>query len=668
MNSAFMKIFAVLRVWIAPWMLVAFLAAKLTAGVPDWLVKAAAQPCPKYAKDVPGVVLLDEMRVTIEADGRQTVVHRYAMKVLNQTGREHAVGKVPFLDKEDSPSTFGPWVLRNGKEVKPDKKIGWSNDSSTGKGEVFSEVRTLRSDYSEFVLTDDVFGYETTVDRRVSFSQDTFDWSSELAVIKSSLFLQLPPGWTMTSLVTGPKAGLVQTEKNAQGQAWMMLDVPYHADEPEMPENARMDALLMLTYFPSGAAASQMLPAFRSWSELGKWLYALQDGQCDSNAAIQETAHQLTASAVDENSKIRALGSYVQNLRYLAYDKGLSKGYGYRPRKATEVLAKGWGDCKAKANLLRSMLRSIGIESYMVQVNSKTGRSIEESWPAPHQFNHAILAIKVSEAVSSPAIAEVQGLGRLLFFDVTDPYVMAGDLPARLQGGRVHVVAPENNLLTVLPIIPPETGHIWNHKVHMELSPTGGVVGDCYVGGAGESGAFYRSMTRNLLPKEINAKLANQVGAAVSGAIISDIVTTDDPVSGECSLKFHFSGSRFAQMMPGGLEVVRLDVLSRDSAPAFPAKERNFPIELKMGLAKDEVTLKLSAGIVVDELPEHTELKSKYGSYESSYTVANGAIVVRRTLKLEGMTVPATEYAALRKFFADVAKADHASVVLRQGE
>jgi len=62
------------------------------------------------------------------------------------------------------------------------------------------------------------------------------------------------------------------------------------------------------------------------------------------------------------------------------------------------------------------------------------------------------------------------------------------------------------------------------------------------------------------------------------------------------------------------------------------------------------------------------QLNSPYGHYESSYAVTDGVVIAHRTLRLEDRVVPVSEYAALRKFLGDVAKADHSSVVLRKGE
>jgi hypothetical protein len=78
--------------------------------------------------------------------------------------------------------------------------------------------------------------------------------------------------------------------------------------------------------------------------------------------------------------------------------------------------------------------------------------------------------------------------------------------------------------------------------------------------------------------------------------------------------------------------------------------------------------LTLPLGIVPEELPDKCVLSSPYGSYESTYVAGEGTIIAKRMLRIEDRTVPVAEYGALRKFLQDVAKADHASIILRRAE
>ena len=585
-------------------LLVSFGALVAIAAPPAWLLNAAKIDPSEISHHAPAVVLFDETLVTIQKNGSETIRHRYAIRILNQSGRQFATGEVPFLEKEDDVSSTDAWVVRAGKEVSPKEKPKWIDVSAAEDGAVFSEGRKLVVSYSDFALVDDVFAYETVVDGKLVFPRLSTGWESMLPVVKDSFALQLPPGWTLQAVVDGPLAPMLHPATGSQSWSWELLDRPYRPDEPAMSESGRMDARLMMTLSPPAELPRGMLPVFHSWADVTSWLVPLQDAQCDTTPALTNAINQLVSDSADPVTKMRALSRYVQSLRYVSIDKGLSKGFGYRPRKASEVYAKGWGDCKAKANLLRSMLRTVGIDSYMVQAHTNLGREIFAGWPTPSQFNHAILAIKVDDSVDFPAVVNTPKWGRLLFFDATDPDVLLGDLPVHLQGGKVHVVASGSDALTTLPVLPAETHHMSSRLVQLELSANGGVKGECNYGGPGSVGAYYRAKSRHDSANDFRKHITERINSTVSGASVEDLTTHDDPLTGEYRIQYRFSAPRFAQMMPGGLAVVRLDVLSRDTVPAFTAKERKLPIALELWLLRDEVTLKLPRGFVVDELPD----------------------------------------------------------------
>src|SRR5205823_1227749 len=106
---------------------------------------------------------------------------------------------------------------------------------------------------------------------------------------------------------------------------------------------------------------------------------------------------------------------------------------GYKPHAAAEVFAKQYGDCKDKANLMRAMLKSIHIESYLVLLFSGDSTVVREEWPSPAQFNHCIIAVKLNEGSTTTSVVDLPVAGRLLIFDPTDEFTSMGDLPLEEQ-------------------------------------------------------------------------------------------------------------------------------------------------------------------------------------------------------------------------------------------
>src|SRR5205823_10492480 len=130
-----------------------------------------------------------------------------------------------------------------------------------------------------------------------------------------------------------------------------------------------------------------------------------------------------------EIDMIRAVGSYVQKMQYIAIDIGVGYGNGMKPRPSNEVLSRGYADCKNKVNLMRAMLKALKIEAYPVAIYLGDPAFVRKEFPSPGQFNHCIIAIKVSDTTKGPTVIEHPRLGRLMIFDATDEYTPVGDLP-----------------------------------------------------------------------------------------------------------------------------------------------------------------------------------------------------------------------------------------------
>src|SRR5262249_7197016 len=154
------------------------------------------------------------------------------------------------------------------------------------------------------------------------------------------------------------------------------------------PGMANLAPRVAVSVFPPPGKTT-MLKTFANWKDVSQYTCELADPQSAYNDAIAAKTRELTANAKSEFEKIQAVGRYAQNVNYISIQIGVGRGGGHRPHAATEIFAKNYGDCKDKANLMRSMLKSINVESYPVSIFSGDPTFVREEWPSPNQFNHA---------------------------------------------------------------------------------------------------------------------------------------------------------------------------------------------------------------------------------------------------------------------------------------
>src|ERR1700730_9464346 len=77
--------------------------------IPAWLKQAADIKLPVYDKDVEAVVLVDDGRKIIDADGRVSETFNFAVRILRHEGRERAVAHVGYIPDIGKVKELGAW-------------------------------------------------------------------------------------------------------------------------------------------------------------------------------------------------------------------------------------------------------------------------------------------------------------------------------------------------------------------------------------------------------------------------------------------------------------------------------------------------------------------------------------------------------------------------------
>lgn len=641
-------------------------AATVHAAPADWALRIASVPTPENAGNASAVILLDETSVDLDLRGVATTTRRFAIRIVAENGRDYAGMKVGYLDRSDKVKATNGWLIRRGQQVKPKDGAAWIDVSADSFGTLYGEYRRKILNLGGDAAAGDVFAGETVVVGPWLVPHLVYLWGSSLPVREETCRITVPPGFALMPVMHGENPPAMIASADGRTASWTRRDQPYLRSEPLMPGLHRDAPALYLRVDPPAGSPAFTPVVLRTWQEVARWLDRLNADQCDTNEQIAATARQLTADCGDEISKIRALGDYVQKLRYVAVNEGIGRGLGYQAHKASEVFKLGYGDCKDKANLLRALLREVGIESCFAFARSGDDLRIRADFPSPSQFDHAILAIRVDETLDLPATVVAEPWGRLLFFDPTDPRTLPGDLPAPLQGTLVHLGDPQFDGLIELPRIPPATGHGLVRKAMLSLTRDGSISGLVTSLGTGQAAA---EMRRGLFSASTDEKLRElareQLGDAVRAAQLRAVARTDDPATGDCGLTFEVAKSGFAQFLPNSMAMARLDVLGRGALPALPAPERQWPVKLPAVALDDEIQLVLPAELAVEEVPSSTSLVSEYGRYDLSVSVADTTITLKRRVELNAQVVPPADYAKLKKFLSDLGKADRTSLLLR---
>ena len=626
---------------------------------PQWLRASAAQAVPAYDKDVPAVYLFSEQQVSLGSDGKLVTTENQAIKLLDRSARTFAVARVFYLVSSGKVRDIQAWLIRPDGTVKAyDKKT--IVDVIADADDVYNEGRVKLIDGSDDADVGHVFGYTVTSEEQPLFYQDSWSFQRRLPTLVSRYSINLPQGWKASSLTFNTSN--VAPSVNGSSYTWEMRNLAPIRPEPMSPDVSNLSPRIVVNYSPD-AVSQGVNRAFADWLEVSRWATSVYDPQMiiDDNIAIK--ARELTANAPTELDKIRAIGTYVQNLQYISIDIGVGHGNGYRPRPSTLVLSRGYGDCKDKANLMRALLKTLKIEAYPIAIYSGDPTFVRAEWASPRQFNHCIIAVKVSDATNSPTVMSHPKLGRLLIFDATDPYTPVGDLPDYLQGSNALIIAGENGGLSKMPITPPESDML-DRRIDVSLNEAGSITGKISERASGQTSSTFRRELRRLSATEYKKGLEGWLTRGATGAQLVSFKPVDKQSENGFDLDLEFAVPQYGQLMQNRLLVFKPVVVSRRNATALTEAKRTTPIELDSNSMRETVTFSLPAGFVVDEMPTPVNLSTQFGTYSTNYEAKDGKLVFTRLMSTSRALIPADKYATVREFYAAIREAEQSPVVL----
>ena len=633
-------------------------AASLHAAdeVPSWAREAAAQTAPGYPAKVTTVTLLKEQSVTVDVDGKFVFRERGAVKILQPGGKSVRAFR-SYDAKNGRIRDFQAWLIpANGKPVTYGKNR--VVDFATSPNFVLyddSRAKMIDSGSNE---AGSVFAWEVTEEEKTLIMQDEFRFQDQSPALVSRFTVALPAAWEIRGIVFNHAA--VEPQVAGNTYTWEIRNLPWIEPENYSPS---MDALvprLVVSYFPPTDNRAGM-QGLKDWTSVSTWLSTLVDPAAEVTEAIRTKAAQLTANAPAEIDKIRAIAAFVQQTTYVAVELNANRGGGYTPHRADETMSKNYGDCKDKSTLMRALLKAVGIDAYLTTISADDRTYVHAEWASPTQFNHAIVAIKVSDSVQLPTVISGTPLGSLLVFDPTDSITPVGDLPEDEQGSYALVIANARGALLKMPLLPASANRI-ESQIEATMDADGQLQAHLQRQYFGQSSVGLRAVDKLRGSDELKKRLERAFSRRLGGTTLTNIATR--PEQNPLALSLDLVAERFGQIMQGRLLIVRPGALTSGGDYFFTSKQRSSPVKLDADIRHDSIKVKVPAGFKLDELPAPAKIESAYGSLEASWAVRDGEIVMEQTLEIRETVAPPSEYAQLRDFFDRVAGVQAAPVVL----
>jgi hypothetical protein len=310
---------------------------------------------------------------------------------------------------------------------------------------------------------------------------------------------------------------------------------------------------------------------------------------------------------------------------------------------------------------MRALLKAAGIDSYLTTITSGDRTYVRPEWASPAQFNHAIIAIRVSDAVGLPAVIPQSPVGRLLMFDPTSRFTQLGDLPETEQASYALVIAGAQGALLKMPLLPLDSRRV-ETNIEATMDADGRLQARLKRQYFGQAGTSLRGVQRLLGNDDVKKIFETAFTRRIGGTTLARVSTGDSPEDHRITVNVDLAAERFG-LLQGKLLLVRPGLLSNTTEYYFSTRQRTTPVRLSAALRSDSIHIKVPAGFKVDEIPQPRKVESPYGKLSASWSVKDGDLVMEQTIEISDTVAPAAEFPKVRDFFESVAGVQNAPVV-----
>jgi hypothetical protein len=635
-------------------------AGDAVAGVPDWVQSHASAATPAATADQGAVLLYSDTQVSVSRDGTVKRVVRCVYRALTQKFASNAQVQA-VTNPRIRLLGLRAWAISpNGQTDGVGESDAVESALPVANGALFNEWR-MKILREPKVVPNGVFAAEVATEERNIGLIDEWEPRATIPVVEAHYELELPKDWQAKANWIGrPEEPVVM--KAANIWSWTLRDQKPVRIESLMPPWQATAGQLMVSMIPSQGHEA----GFQTWNEMGAWYTTLSHGRQEVTKEMAQKVADLTDKESAALEKVQTLAEYVQQgVRYVAIEIGIGD---YMPHSAAEVFSNQYGDCKDKATLLASMLKTIGIDSHYVIVNTQRG-AVGANSPAHFAFNHMILAISVptgNDASNLLAMVDNPALGRLLIFDPTDSLTPFGRLRGALQGGYGLLVTPSGGELVQLPQLPASTNSIQRTGT-MTLDPTGTLTGEVHEEWTGDQASAERARLRNLYESTEQERILKDRLAQffTSFDLLNASLGAVRDTSGPLMWRYSIEAQNYAKSADN-LLIVRPRILATEASLFLETDEpRESPVEFAAPMRNsDEFDIAVPAGYRAEDLPDPVNLESDFVAYHSRTQLAGQTIRYSRSFEIKRLSVPVDKVEELRKFYRAIRNDENRQVVL----
>ena len=599
-------------------------------------------------KNANAVVRINEQIIDISSQRSMTVKTKVVTTVLNKLGLSE-LELTEYFNKNTRISKISATAYNSlGLEIKTYKRKDFKDVSVADGFSVFSDQRAFYLDYTP---TDYPFTMVFETESETSNTAFIPSWSPVENYLVSTEFSTLTINYKPELKLRNKELNFstsfpIQKKETASSISYTASNIYAKKKEELSPSSNEIFPYVLFSL--ENFNLENVDGKVSNWSEFGKWYY--QSLLADTEEIPKETQEKIKSLVGNEKNPIeiaKIIYKYVQEkTRYVSIQVGIG---GWKPMLAKEVDKFGYGDCKALSNYTRSLLKSVGVESYftLVYAGHQAPRSLIKDF-ASIQGNHAILSIPVNND--------------LVWLECTSQIH-----PFGFQGNFTD----DRNVL----IIKPEGGEIVRTKTFTEKDNICTIKGSYTIMENGTLKGSIEKVSTNLeydeefqmerKSKEDQIKKLKEEFSTINNLKISKISLKNDSKNIQFTENIDLSAEEYAQLS-GGKYMFALNAFDQINYVPKKYKTREFPFQIQRGFTnEDEIEINLPQGNTVEAKPNTLEIDNEFGYYKIETIILNPSkILYKRKYIMKKGFYDKTKYETYRKFIETIAKADNSKIII----
>ncbi|HOZ76870.1 MAG TPA: DUF3857 domain-containing protein [Ferruginibacter sp.] len=427
---------------------------------------------------------------------------------------------------------------------------------------------------------------------------------------------------------------------------WSVKDLaPIEYEEGAVSFSARYPGVVLA---PNQFKVYDVEGDMSSWQKFGMWEHGLIQGLDALPEERKQFFQQLVKNAATEREKIKLVYEYLQkNFRYVSIQLGIG---GFKPFPALFTDQKKYGDCKGLSFYTYSVLKALGIKSYVALINREYNDEPADPQFPCNEFNHMILCVPgKSDTIWLECTGKTHDFGSL------DPSTYNRNALLITEQGGVLVPTPSDKA----------GSNIFSSKSVVEMAEDGSGRTKTMIEVSGE---YKEDFINHLFAeKSDDQKIFLQRYIKFKQPDAFSVKQNNDHAKTVAEIELLFE--KIQEFTAGSKMFLGMGMYKLFSFDLPTAKERRLDYYFHHPLTKTDTTVyKLPAGYVKDVLPEEKKLSCAYAGFtaRSWFEEKENAVYITATLTLLTNRIPAAKYAEVKQFFDDVKKYNAGHVVVKK--